>query len=513
MTQFLSHWFYLCLLALFTANFSFASQPKVNSNTFQEVTSKDLTASIQNQSDTALKPLDPSIRGSLCVVRSDNRILLVHEIITGKWSLPGGTIENNEDPRLTAQRETWEEAGLVVDVGQELGRTDKAVFFECHVESAIIAYEASSYTNGLELPIYFAPHFGVEVRSASLVQPKAVPMSEYRYPSQWPLVQEMYSHASNQPLQFVDNLIDAAPQIHQIELGWLASAQDMMAQASESVRDVVIFGGRILYVLVQPLFLIAFLPLFIWLWGRHFTAQLMFAVTATSLFILVAKQGFGFPVPHAYLPSINYTERSGYSFPDLLIANWVSISAIVISQIQARYRAAFITVFVVISFILVFYQFISGGAFLSDMLAGAFLGSLVGWHFIRHALSLAVSEDYTFTRTRVWFILTAVAVALVFIWPFPSFLSWLALCLGMLLFALASSVCSPRSKMCLRELLTSLFIILGVLLVYFQLEAAVSHSGIGSLLLHVLVIPVLIIVPAVVMILFRKRESASGVKR
>lgn len=171
-TQFLSHWFYLCLLALFTANFSFASQPKVNSNTVQEVASRDVAASNQNQSDTALKPLDPTIRGSLCVVRSDDRILLVHEIITGKWSLPGGTIENNEDPRLTAQRETWEEAGLVVDVGQELGRTGKAVFYECHVESAIIAYEASSYTNGLELPIYFAPHFGVEVRSASLVQLK-----------------------------------------------------------------------------------------------------------------------------------------------------------------------------------------------------------------------------------------------------------------------------------------------------------------------------------------------------
>ncbi|WP_239671008.1 bifunctional NUDIX hydrolase/phosphatase PAP2 family protein [Vibrio variabilis] len=414
---------------------------------------------------------------------------------------------------MTAQRETWEEAGLVVDVGRELGRTRQAIFFECHVESAIIAYEATKYSKGIELPIYFAPHFGVEVRTAALMQPKSVLPTEYRYPKQWPLVKTMYELASNQPIQFIDNLIESAPSIHQIELGWLERAQESLMEAPLQIRELVLWGGSILYVLVQPLFLIAFLPLFIWLWGRHFTGQLMFAVTATSLFILVAKQGFGFPVPHAYLPSINYTERSGYSFPDLLIANWVSISAIVLSQIQSRFRAIFVSAFVVVSAVLVFYQFISGGAFLSDMLAGALLGALVGWHFIRHSLSLAVSEVYTFTRTRVWVVLTIVAATLCYVWPFPSFLSWLGLCLGMSLFALASQARLPRSTMCLKELLLSLVLILAVLIGYFVLEKAFSHSGVGSLVLQVLVIPVLILVPAMVMVLFRNQDhQGRGVK-
>jgi hypothetical protein len=284
-------------------------------------------------------------------------------------------------------------------------------------------------------------------------------------------------------------------------------------QAPLHIREMVVWGGRILYVLVQPLFLMAFLPLFIWLWGRHFTGQLMFAVTATSLFILVAKQGFGFAVPHAYLPSINYTYRSGYSFPDLLIANWVSISTIVMSQIHTRFRTLFLSAFITVSVVLVFYQFISGGAFLSDMLAGALLGALVGWHFVRHSLSLAVSEVYTFTRTRVWLVLTTVAATLCYVWPFPTFLSWLGLCLGMLLFTLASRVRLPRSTMCLKELLLSLVLILIVLLGYFQLENVVSHSGIGSLLLQVFVTPVLILVPALVMVLFRNQDhQGRGVK-
>ncbi|GMQ46630.1 bifunctional NUDIX hydrolase/phosphatase PAP2 family protein [Vibrio sp. 10N] len=512
MTQLLSHWFFLCLLAIFTANLSFAASAESS----PEVSSKGAIGQAvrkASQHPLPLAPLAPSIRGSLCIVRSKDRLLLVDEIITGKLSLPGGTIENNEDPRLTAQRETWEEAGLVVDVGRELGRTRQAIFFECHVESEIIAYEATKLSKGIELPIYFAPHFGVEVRSATLIQPKSVAPKDYRYPKQWPLVKGMYEAVGNQPIQFIDNLIESAPTVHQIELGWLESAQEILMQAPLHIREVVVWGGRILYVLVQPLFLMAFLPLFIWLWGRHFTGQLMFAVTATSLFILVAKQGFGFPVPHAYLPSINYTDRSGYSFPDLLIANWVSISTIVMSQIHTRFRTLFMFAFVIVSTVLVFYQFISGGAFLSDMLAGALLGALVGWHFVRHSLSLAVSEVYTFTRTRVWLVLTTVAALLCYVWPFPTFLSWLGLCLGMLLFTLASRVRLPRSTMCLKELLLSLVLILIVLLGYFQLENLFSHSGLGSLLLQVFVTPVLILVPALVMVLFRIQDhQGRGVK-
>ncbi|MGF1747883.1 bifunctional NUDIX hydrolase/phosphatase PAP2 family protein [Vibrio cionasavignyae] len=508
MTQILSHIAFTLLLALLTIHQSFASSDStfVTSSKTPVTTFNELSDSLRQPFVHNDPPLAPTVRGALCLVRSDDRILLVDEIVTGKLSLPGGTIENNEDPRLAAQRETWEEAGLVVVVGRELGRTQRAVFYECLVESDIIAYSETNYGRGVELPIYFAPHFGVEVRSANLLSPKTVSPQEYRYPQQWPLVEDMFLSLSNQPISYIDNLISSAPRIHQVELSWLSSTQEALVNAPKQLQEVVLLGGKILYVLIQPLLLIAFLPLFIWLWGRHFTAQLMFAVTATSLFILVAKQGFSFPVPHAYLPTLNYNERSGFSFPDLLMANWICISSIVVSQIRPNHLGKFAIGAFFVTIIIAFYQFISGGAFLSDMLAGAIIGALVGWHFIRHHFSLTVSEDYTFTRTTVWVVLTVVAALFAYIWQFPSFLSWLALCVGMLLFAVASSYCPPRSRMCLRELLYSLSVILALLIGYFHLEDAVAHSGIGSLLLQTLVVPIIIIVPAVVMILFRNQQ-------
>lgn len=507
-TQLLSHIAFTLLLALLTIHQSFAA-----SDMSPNVTSKVPNTSFNKLSDNLREPfvhndppLAPTIRGALCLVRADDRILLVDEIVTGKLSLPGGTIDNNEDPRLTAQRETWEEAGLVVVVGQELGRTKRAVFYECKVESDIIAYSETNYGRGVELPIYFAPHFGVEVRSANLLSPKSVSSIEYRYPSQWPMVESMFAAIPNQPISYIDNLISSAPKVHQLELSWLSSTQEALVAAPKQLQELVVLGGNVLYILLQPLLLISFLPLFIWLWGRYFTAQLMFAVTATSLFILVAKQGFSFPVPHAYLPTLNYNERSGFSFPDLIMANWICVSSIVVSQIQPRHLSKFAIAAFLVTIIIAFYQFISGGAFLSDMLAGAIIGALVGWHFIRHHFSLAVIEDYTFTRVKVWLILTAFAATCAYIWQYPSFLSWLALCIGMLLFAVANGYCSPRSKMCLKELLCSLVLILLLLIGYFRLETMFAHSDIGSLLLQTLVIPVTIMIPAIVMIVFRKRN-------
>ncbi|MBO0180612.1 NUDIX hydrolase, partial [Vibrio parahaemolyticus] len=71
------------------------------------------------------------VKGTLCIVRADDKLVLVHEVLTDKISLPGGTIIDGESPQVAAQRETWEETGIVVTVGEELGRTDTAVFYDC----------------------------------------------------------------------------------------------------------------------------------------------------------------------------------------------------------------------------------------------------------------------------------------------------------------------------------------------------------------------------------------------
>jgi 8-oxo-dGTP diphosphatase len=61
---------------------------------------------------------DPKVAAAVLVER-DGRVLLVRRVNEpqhGKWSLPAGFVEFDEDPREAAQREALEETGLEVRI-------------------------------------------------------------------------------------------------------------------------------------------------------------------------------------------------------------------------------------------------------------------------------------------------------------------------------------------------------------------------------------------------------------
>lgn len=58
--------------------------------------------------------------GVLCRDR-DGRVLIVHDAFKQHWTIPGGVVDADEDPRSGAAREAWEEAGVRVEVGALLG--------------------------------------------------------------------------------------------------------------------------------------------------------------------------------------------------------------------------------------------------------------------------------------------------------------------------------------------------------------------------------------------------------
>lgn len=63
---------------------------------------------------------DPKVGVGVLVVE-DGRLLLVRRAMDpakGRWSVPAGYLDHGEDPRLTAERETLEETGLVVRVNR-----------------------------------------------------------------------------------------------------------------------------------------------------------------------------------------------------------------------------------------------------------------------------------------------------------------------------------------------------------------------------------------------------------
>ena len=66
--------------------------------------------------------LDPKV-GAGVLIAKDQKVLLVRRSVEpeiGKWTLPAGFVEGDEDPRDTASRECLEETGLKVQVGSLL---------------------------------------------------------------------------------------------------------------------------------------------------------------------------------------------------------------------------------------------------------------------------------------------------------------------------------------------------------------------------------------------------------
>ncbi len=86
----------------------------------------------------------PSAR--LLVLDPQNRILLFHfqfdeGPLAGKryWATPGGALEPGESYREAARRELYEEAGIAIDVGEEVARRD--VIFETPSGDSVMADE------------------------------------------------------------------------------------------------------------------------------------------------------------------------------------------------------------------------------------------------------------------------------------------------------------------------------------------------------------------------------------
>lgn len=71
-------------------------------------------------SDCGELPDDKLVGNAGCMVIHEQRVLMVQQRITGKWSLPGGTAETGERAACTAQRETMEETGLVVSLQHKI---------------------------------------------------------------------------------------------------------------------------------------------------------------------------------------------------------------------------------------------------------------------------------------------------------------------------------------------------------------------------------------------------------
>jgi 8-oxo-dGTP diphosphatase len=83
---------------------------------------------------------DPKVAAAVFVVHDGNVLLVrrVNEPELGKWSLPAGFVDGEEDPRLAAERECLEETGLKVEADRLLDVIHQPV--EAEGASIVIVY-------------------------------------------------------------------------------------------------------------------------------------------------------------------------------------------------------------------------------------------------------------------------------------------------------------------------------------------------------------------------------------
>jgi 8-oxo-dGTP pyrophosphatase MutT (NUDIX family) len=79
----------------------------------------------------------------------DGRLLCVHDSFKRWWTIPGGLVDVDEDPRTGAEREAWEEAGVRVRAGTILG-----VFSMPWPDRVLFVYEAMATGDRTPAPVH-----------------------------------------------------------------------------------------------------------------------------------------------------------------------------------------------------------------------------------------------------------------------------------------------------------------------------------------------------------------------
>lgn len=126
-----------------------------------------------------------------CVIRVGKDILALTHRASGKLDIPGGTSDGEqESAQCTAHRETWEETGFNVEVGQLLGSNDNGFrYYACTLDDDF----------GGEIQSFPVPEWAsIEVKAIQLKNPFVTIPNDWRFPDQLIDMRDMFNQMGSE---------------------------------------------------------------------------------------------------------------------------------------------------------------------------------------------------------------------------------------------------------------------------------------------------------------------------
>lgn len=264
-----------------------------------------------NQDSQQVRSYQP--KGATCVIHNgEGEVVLVQDFLTRTLSLPGGYIDSDETFQAAAKRETFEETGIKVDVGEQLDIDDNRVVFACQPNESVgfVDPAIENRFGAAIIPALDSKHFGKEIRQVYLTPLTPVVVDKYRYPSDREALKSWVKTSHASAFHVLDDLTDGASEVHTKQLPFMASFQAWV-KSMPIIGSLLTFGNG----LGEGAFAVGLLVLILLLLPLRYGLAFAFALLATAYSVNLLKMGFAIPRPFYLLPSLQQAQASGFSFP------------------------------------------------------------------------------------------------------------------------------------------------------------------------------------------------------
>lgn len=169
--------------------------------------------------------LPEGIVGAVCIIRHDNKVVMISEVITEKLALPGGYIDSGYNAPQTAIQEALEETGLHVHVDKFLQYRGRAAIYACVANEPIPVTEFKTKSGFTAVASWSSAHFGKEVKQVYLINPFKVDGKNYRYPDDIALLKKWLQQTPNSAVTYYHNLSQEVNPLHRWELSQMLTFQ------------------------------------------------------------------------------------------------------------------------------------------------------------------------------------------------------------------------------------------------------------------------------------------------